>query len=196
MFELHITVNTNNVEQFKSDCKTINCKPIVIEVQNNNYLSQQVMTSSKYNHFDYEVEILSIKNKLMSLGYEIKRIKVEVPPDFIHLFHLDVKYYESHLRVSTPRHQLAVLKEKAKEYSWHPSRNIFKYMDNDMVYQMLTYRSIPHDPDSKYSFYHQINNFPKELKAMGFNYDKIEIEACILDTNEELDKQWLELTEA
>ncbi len=194
MFEIHITVNTNNIDKFKTDCLSINCKPIVIEVQNENYLSQQVMTSSKYNHFDFITEASQLKETLLKLNYLINRIKVEVHPDHVDRFSLIPKYYESHLRVLTPRDKLAALKDFAVNKNWHFSRNVFKSVDDDQVYQMLTYRQ-PLEfarSDFEYNFKFHVEEFSTQLKSLGYNVDKIEVEACILDTNEELDKQWLE----
>ena len=36
-YEIHITVNTNDVEKFKSDCHSIGVKPIVIETHSINW---------------------------------------------------------------------------------------------------------------------------------------------------------------
>lgn len=95
IFELHITVNTNNIQKFKNDCKFLNVKPIVIGMELIG--EKQVMTSSKHSSENYHIVVDELTTKIKNLGYDILRVKVEKYPDMIkdknHI------YYESHLRV-------------------------------------------------------------------------------------------------
>ncbi len=189
MFEIHVTVKTNNIPQFKADCETLGVKAIVIEVQNDVHSSQQVMTSSKYNHMNFHQQLIELSEGLKVFGYVIERLKVEVHPDHL-LGYPDVKYFESHIRVKCNSTQLNLLKSFASENEWYTSKNIFKRIDDHSFYMMLTYRTSTLNSDQ---FKTCISEFYTSLELAGFELDKLEIEACVLDTNEELDKQWLNL---
>ncbi len=189
MFEIHVTVATSDTEKFKTDCAALGCKPIVIEVQNQKCEYLQVMTSQKYTHTDYMEELRRTKNGLMDLGYNIIRLKVEAHPDYLRIFgDVPVKYFESHIRVKTDFENVEKLKILAIANRWHLSRNIFKSIDNGLFWQMLTYRIADSDKDT---FFSQVVEFQKKLIQNFFESDKIEVEVCIFDTNEELDKKWL-----
>lgn len=48
-FEIHLTVRTNDVEQFKQDCKSIGVKPIVIETENNINKNNFYVNDNRHN---------------------------------------------------------------------------------------------------------------------------------------------------
>lgn len=183
IYELHITVNSKNIEQFKKDCSNINVKPIVIDTQKGEV---QVMTSSQHNNNFYIETLNDIKNKLIGLRYDILRCKVEIKPENIK--HHNFIYYESHLRLKLPKiFDSTLLKQKCKESKFHFSKNLFK-SDIDYNYQMITYRDYK---SSFFEFNNIINNMKTYLNINNIDFDKIEIEECILDTNTSVDKNWL-----
>jgi len=191
-YEIHITVNTTDIEKFKSDCNFIGLKPIVIETQNKKCFDQQVMTSSKHHSEDYNQDLNRIVNDLCHMGYEIIRKKVEIEPERngfgVGVKHETYLYYESHLRLRLPiGYDLTTFKEKITNKQWHFSKNLFK-KDETYYYQMLTYRESKLD---LIPFEHNISIMKLILDLEGICYDKIEIEECIYDTNINLDDSWL-----
>jgi len=184
MFEIHATVETNEVEKFKEDCSEFGCKPILIELINKVYVENQLMTSQKFSHFDWEKEVLLIKEKLLSKNYKILRIKVEefpVPGN-------EYKYLETHIRIKTNKEKETLLDSISKKYNFHKSRNVFKKINESEFYMMCTYRV----KDSNLSaFKNKISDFTTAVSNLGFEYDKLELEGCVMDTNENLENKWL-----
>jgi hypothetical protein len=185
-FEVHVTVKSKNIEQFKEDCSTINVKPIVINMENVN--EQQVMTSSKHRSDNYIVICDNIKQQLINKGYSIERIKVEKNPDLTkdnqHI------YFESHLRVNFEDNiqNKNLLSEILKKHKVHLSRNMFK-KEKDKCFFMCTLRN---KNTNIVSFRNDIDNVKNEILLHNvFNIDKIEVEECIFDSNESLDNNWL-----
>lgn len=62
-FEIHATVENSNVEKFKADCVKIGCKPLLIELQNKDYVGNQLMTSQKFKFGNWEEELKKHKRK-------------------------------------------------------------------------------------------------------------------------------------
>lgn len=191
-YEIHITVNTNDVEKFKSDCYSIGVKPIVIETQNKNDFGHQVMTSSTHHSENYTSNLDRVVSELQFMGYEVVRQKVEIEPERdkfgVGVKHETSLYYESHLRLKIPQgYDLNPFREKIKNDKWHFSKNLFK-QDDDYYYQMLTYRDNRVDLGP---FEHNVSLMKLILDLDGIVYDKIEIEECIYDSNINIDHSWL-----
>lgn len=194
--EIHITVITNDIDKFISDCKDLNVKPIVIELQLQDKLSEyQVMTSSKFEGDTYHEELQSLTLKLQSLGYTIVRQKVEIYPDK-NVPHVEHKYYESHLRLKFPKsYNVDEFQEDIKLMKfnvWHLSKNILK-SDSEFFYQMVTYRAVANPAlSNEYDFFVQmISLMELYLNIVEVEYDKVEIEECIYDSNMDLDSKWI-----
>ena len=193
-YEIHITLQVSDKKQFVNDCNEIGVKPIVIETQNNTDFSEQVMTSSKHSGSHYSFVLDELCNKFLDKGYKILRKKVEIQPEeeknYEHI------YYESHLRLKLPKDfEYNTLYELCKEHNFHLSKNLFK-KDENYIWQMITYRSTvaqlyPDGKDTLDCFMWCIEIMKAELKSIGIFYDKVEIEECVYDTNEEIDKSWL-----
>lgn len=189
MFEIHLTVETTDIEKFKKDCFDNNVKPIVIALQDNNdkLLMLDVMTSSKHIHSDYISESQKIKNTFENIGYISKRIKVEVNP-----YHYNIDkvsgddYFESHFRILANSAIYTELKAICLNNNYHLSKNIFKKLDGDNFYIMSTIRLYN---SSLKEFESKIEKFKKDLH--NFQYDKIEVECCVLDTNVKHDSIWI-----
>lgn len=181
VFEIHITVDCSDKERFKIDCQTIGVKPILIDT----LVDEQLMTSSKHESVNYDSTVNEIVNKLNGLNYKIRRIKVEIFPDDS----IPYLYYESHLRLKLPItfRYFDNIKVIADKYNAHTSRNAFKVDPiNKIIYWMLTLR----DKESTISVFKQkVDILHKELSKIC-EVDKIEIEQCVLDTNESIDNKW------
>jgi hypothetical protein len=80
-FEIHITVESNEIKKFCEVCKEIGVKPILIETQNTNSFGVQLMTSSKHSSYTYHGALINISNSLENKGFKIIRKKVEIEPN-------------------------------------------------------------------------------------------------------------------
>lgn len=186
-FEVHLTVNTTDVEKFIEDCKVIGVKPIVIEVENKELIERQVMTSSKHIAPSFEDTLLKLSEELTDLNYTIIRQKVEIQPEFQNK-HRDFVYYETHFRLKLPKEfNRTVLIELCRLHKFHLSKNLFKKSDT-FDYQMITFR----DNSINYAgFISGIEKMKTDLNSLNIEYDKVEIEECIFDTADSLDKNWV-----
>ena len=85
MFEIHITTqNLNELEtvMFTAFCKRIKVKPIIIELEEGNYL-QQPMISKVVKDGDLFDEMERLKKEFNQNGYRVSRVKIEVPLESI-----------------------------------------------------------------------------------------------------------------
>jgi hypothetical protein len=183
-YEIHITVENN--DNFIDTCNKIGVKPIIIIVDENNKEFDQVMTSSKHSGNSYGEVLIDLTDKLIENNQRIIRQKVErIPGDNIDSNHI---YYESHLRLKLKKgYNKNPIKVICKYLDFHLSRNFFKRNENyDWI--MITYRNkkVPLDNFNKI-----IDYMKSLLDNMMIEYDKIEIEECIYDSNEDYDKYWL-----
>jgi hypothetical protein len=186
MFEIHATVLSDNIEQFKNDCKEFGCKSLLIELQGKSNSYQQLMTSQSFRHKNWNLELKSIKDRLENKKYKIDRLKVEINP-YAH-FNDDIKYYETHFRIKTNDAKSGLLEKISHDNNFHMSRNVFKNIDKNFYYRMATYRTYDLDLNK---FENTILNFKNKLSDNNFEFDKVEVEACIFDTNDSIDQEWL-----
>lgn len=187
IFEIHVTVKTKDINQFKIDVTEMGLKPIIIETQRDKSLDYQVMTSSKYNKLDWAFELNKICCDLFSKGYEIVRKKVEIVPEqwYDHELHI---YYETHLRLKLPKEfDYTSLNELCKRRGFHLSKNLMKKSE-DFNYQMITFRDYKM---TQYAFFLAIKHMTSDLIDLSIDYDKVEFEECIYDSNESIDNNWL-----
>lgn len=189
MYEEHLTVKTNNINQFIADCSKIGCNPIIIQLQiDGENTEQQVMTSWKSRE-NYHIGIQSfIKPLLEDLQYTIVREKIEVHPDFYKVDSLPFIYYESHIRVALTEDREEMLSAVCKTYDFKMSKNILKQVSKTVYYKMLTFRT--YSKDLEY-FKTKIRQFSNILDRREIQYDKIELECCVKDTNTFIDKNWI-----
>lgn len=181
-FEVHITVDADDINAFVRTCHHLKVKPVVLELQSQSSAIQQVMTSSKHSADNYRDIVYALANQL-SERFKVKRIKVEVPP------HIDIDslYFESHIRVRVTKDTETKLDALCQSLEFHKSRNIFKKIDDEFYWMMCTHRSRAEWCE----FRDTIHKFTTLIQEHGFELDKIELEKCVVDTNEELDKVWL-----
>jgi hypothetical protein len=184
-FEIHITIeNSKGVSNFIADCSILNVKPVLIHLGDN----EQLMTSSKHRYNgDMRDILVPLYTKLQfDMGYRVLRLKVEKKPEPIK--DINFKYYETHFRLSLPKnYDYEVLNKICDEFDFHLSKNLFK-VDDNYDYQMITYRT---KEGGLSQFNMVINQMREKLNEFTIKYDKVEIEECIFDTNEELDYRWL-----
>lgn len=184
-YEVHITVLNGNIPQFKKDCEEIGVKSVLIETQNGSNFGNQLMTSSKYDSGEYMDRLCNISQFLTDKGYKVIRNKVEIFPEAYK--NKNFIYYESHLRLKLPKGFDRNYLSNICSEDFHLSKNLFK-TSVDFDYQMITYRTYD---QSLHIFRRNINNMLLRLNKIGVQYDKVEIEECIYDSNIEVDKSWL-----
>lgn len=219
-YEIHITVDTSDmrdtilfdrkpfdIEQFKVACNEIGVKPIVIDLEINEL--KDVMTSSKFfgdNRTAYE-ESERISNELFEFGFEVVRKKIETVP-----WHPGAPvistgkeipndcYFESHIGVIITKDEKEMLNEFVNSTLTNGdiielsgtaklSKNFFKKADeNGNFVNMLTYRS---NMCGSSKFKLEVEGIKHLLNEEGFNFEKLEVEYAIYDTNVSHDNKWI-----
>ncbi len=215
-FEIHITISIDRpdfIDDFRQDCKQINVKPIVLDLEvNNESPIKDVMTSSKHfgdNRTAYE-ESERISSELISLGYTVVRKKIETVP--WHPAAPTTKtgepipnscYFESHIGVLITPDLKEVLQEFVNDLNngnselgsvrlggtIRLSQNFFKKSkDGSEFINILTYRD---SMTCRTDFEKDIETIKSSLKASSFGFEKVEVEYAIYDTNTNHDSKWL-----
>ena len=218
-FEIHITVKpeldfswdfTN--DEFIDDCNEIGVKPIVLDLEMKEGTLKDVMTSSKHfgdNRTAYE-EANRIANKLTSFGYKVVRNKIETVP--WHPAAPTFKtgepipngcYFESHIGVVISPDEKEALQEFVQGLNdrcteagrieiggtCKLSQNFFKKSkDGSKFVNMLTYRD---NMTCREDFEHGVEAIKWSLDKCGFEFEKVEVEYALYDTNVNHDSKWI-----
>ena len=185
MFEIHMTVSSKDVELFKKACSEFGCKTVLIELQNTSSSYQQLMTSQKFAHKDWDTEIQRTK-EFFADKFPIERIKVEINP--YAYTDASIKYYETHFRIISDSIKAPKLDSLIKAFGFHRSKNVLKTLNDTEYFQMATYRTYDL---CLTNFEEVIQKFKDALTNANLVYDKVEVEACVIDTNDGLDSKWL-----
>lgn len=185
-FEVHITVESDNIQKFRADCQEMDVKPILIETEKQGVFNNQVMTSSKHLGDDYRPTLNILYKRIKEKGYNVLRMKIEINPEAEK--HADFIYYESHMRLKLVKgFDRNLLFEFCKIHDFHLSKNLFKSCEG-FDYQMMTYR----DNSINYEeFVKRIEQMKTVLRLHRIEFDKVEIEECIFDSNIFIDKNWI-----
>jgi NTP pyrophosphatase (non-canonical NTP hydrolase) len=213
-FEIHVTIEANSflesISEFKEDCKDIGVKPIVIDLEiNDGSIIKDVMTSSKFfgdNRTAYE-ESERIVKELRDRGYDVVRNKIEsvpwhpaapvisrgeaIPNGCYFESHIGVTIYpeqkedlQTFIRSTLTNGHLIELSGTAKL-----SQNFFKKSnDGSRFVNMLTYRS---NMCGRPKFTLEVDGIKHLLKEEGFDFEKVEVEYAVYDTNVTHDAKWI-----
>jgi NTP pyrophosphatase (non-canonical NTP hydrolase) len=210
-FEIHVTVESpKDIDGFKDACSLIEVKPIVIDLEiNDGSVIKDVMTSSKHfgdNRTAYE-ESKRICRELELQGFKVLRNKIESVP-----WHPAAPvistgkeipngcYFESHLGVVIKPEEKERLNEFVKytltdshliELSGTAklSQNFFKKSkDGSAFVNMLTYRS---NMCGSPKFKLEVEGIKHLLQEEGFEFEKVEVEYAVYDTNVTHDAKWI-----
>jgi NTP pyrophosphatase (non-canonical NTP hydrolase) len=213
-FEIHVTIEANSflesISEFKEDCKDIGVKPIVIDLEiNDGSIIKDVMTSSKFfgdNRTAYE-ESERIVKELRDRGYDVVRNKIEsvpwhpaapvisrgeaIPNGCYFESHIGVTIYpeqkedlQTFIRSTLTNGHLIELSGTAKL-----SQNFFKKSnDGSRFVNMLTYRS---NMCGRPLFEAEVKGIKHLLKEEGFDFEKVEVEYAVYDTNVTHDAKWI-----
>ena len=200
-YEIHVTIERpEDTDSFIEDCKAIEVKPIILDLQNGgDSVMLDVMTSSHYfgdNKGSYE-DMKRISNHMSGCGYTVLREKIETVP-----FHPAAPsdehnnpkmpkdcYFESHLAVIVTDITKVNLKEISDRNDAHLSRNFFKKIDNEKYIIMVTLRKY----DGTYETFKDILELlKKDITDSGFELEKEIVEFSIFDTKVSHDFKWLD----
>jgi len=217
-YEIHVTVDTSenffecDIDGFKSKCQEIDVKPIVLDLEMKEGTLKDVMTSSKHfgdNRTAYE-EANRIANKLTSFGYKVVRNKIETVP--WHPAAPTFKtgepipngcYFESHIGVVISPDEKEALQEFVQGLNdrcteagrieiggtCKLSQNFFKKSkDGSKFVNMLTYRD---NMTCREDFEHGVEAIKWSLDKCGFEFEKVEVEYALYDTNVNHDSKWI-----
>jgi NTP pyrophosphatase (non-canonical NTP hydrolase) len=200
-------IDTFDIDKFKNDCSDINVKPIVIDLEiNDGSITKDVMTSSKHfgdNRSAYE-ESERICSELRSKGFRVLRNKIESVP-----WHPAAPvistgkeipngcYFESHIGVTIYPGQKDELNNFVKSLTSlidlsgtaKLSQNFFKKSkDGSKFVNMLTYRS---NMCGSPKFKLEVEGIKHLLQEEGFEFEKVEVEYAVYDTNVTHDAKWI-----
>lgn len=189
------------IESFKKNCEIVGVKPVVLDLDINDDVIKDVMTSSKHfgdNRSAFN-ECERIALELRNSGYKILRKKIEtVPWHPMSPIEIDKMpencYFECHIPVSISKEEkyslLGVLKKSENCFSGKIklSKNFFKKEVDGKLINMITYRSYV---ASKDFFLKEIETLKNLLSENGFTFNKVETEFAIYDTNISHDYKWM-----
>ncbi len=198
------------IEDFREVCKEVGVKPIVLDLEiNGENPIKDVMTSSKHfgdNRTAYE-ESERIADGLIACGYKVLRKKIETVPwhPAAPVISNGYKipndcYFESHIGVVISPDQKKDLDYFVQNTLtdghlielWGTaklSQNFFKKSKDGSKYvNILTYRC---DMIGKPTFISQVEAIKYLLNQEGFEYEKVEVEYAIYDTNVSHDSKWI-----
>ena len=199
-YEIHITVASAPAEVFAEDCKQLEVKPIMLELQSGNKVFNDVMTSSVHignNRSAYD-EMKRISNGLTKKGYDVVREKIETVP--WHPAAPSSKsmstempkncYFETHIGVNVPNimERKETLQEIALQHNAHMSRNAFKIHEDGSYMQMITMRKYEGTAEL---FEVEANELYKSITCERYDVEKRITEFSIYDTKVSHDASWL-----
>jgi NTP pyrophosphatase (non-canonical NTP hydrolase) len=225
-FEIHITVDleklleTNfTIDHFREDCKSIEVKPIVLDLEMKEGSIKDVMTSSKHfgdNRSAYE-EANRIANELTSFGYKVVRKKIETVPwhPAAPTFNTGEPipngcYFESHIGVVISPEEKPYLEGLVEELNagfFSPSRgfsrpsqielggtcklsqNFFKKSKDGSKFVNML--TYRDNMTCKEDFERDVELIKFLLNEDKFGFEKVEVEYALYDTNVNHDAKWI-----
>lgn len=190
-FEIHITTETSCLlpkDAFVDFCTRYQAKPLLIELAQGDYRNQPMF--SKIVHLPGLEEALQTAthylNLLQEQSFPVRRIKIEVPSSYAHLFeHTPAgfeNYYEWHGKINYV--QPEKLYALCKKHKVHLSLNALK---NEAATRFITLREF----SSLQQFEARIDSLVLDLQNGNWELHKQQSEYCVYDTHTFLDNGWL-----
>jgi len=203
-YEIHISVQTTDIADFKIFCEAINVKPIVIDLQNTagQDVMREVMTSSK--HFGDNTSVMKevdrIRDALTIHGFKVVREKVETVPwhpaaprRSNHAPMPKDCYFECHFAVIVdPNSNQDDLTCVARSNRLHKSTNVFKKKTDGSCIVMFTLR---HYTGTYEDFLNKVEQAKSDFLSKNFIVEKVITEFSIYDTKVSHDQKWFEVNE-
>jgi NTP pyrophosphatase (non-canonical NTP hydrolase) len=202
-------IESFDIDKFKDVCSDISVKPIVIDLEiNDGSIIKDVMTSSKHfgdNRTAYE-ESERICRELRSRGFKVVRNKIESVP-----WHPAAPvistgkeipngcYFESHIGIIINNDEKRSLNYFVNEFlsdsdnvelsgTVKLSQNFFKKSNDGKFVNMLTYRS---NMCGRPTFQSEVETIKSLLDKYCYDYEKVEVEYAVYDTNVTHDAKWI-----
>ena len=193
-FEIHMTVQTDDVHRFRVACENEGIKVIVITYNNGTAVpGVQPMTAQRVvgTLADVRDEIDRIRAVFAAYRFKEVRLKIETGPSGA--LDYDKVYMEGHLAIKIKPAQYAELHGLCEQIGIHMSRNAIKPQEpgsngEGWATYMVTHRSYT---AGARDFIYEIKQARKALHEQGYPAHKTIVETCIVDSNEGLDADWL-----
>lgn len=190
------------ISLFKKTCVDLGVKPIILDLEIKNDTIKDVMTSSKFigNNKEALDECNRICEELEKNQFKVVRKKIESFPwhPMAPKSNNDMPkncYFESHVGVSIfpddkPRLLEFINSLDLKSGKPKLSQNFFKRsIDGSRFINMVTLRSYELGYDN---FKNDVEVLKKSLIDNGFEFEKVEVEFAVYDTNVSHDINWIE----
>lgn len=205
-YEIHITVEHANIEDFKTACASLGVKPILLalQIRASETVLHDVMTSSTHlgDNTTAVLEMNRIAGGLEVQGFKVVRRKIETvpwhpaaPSDKSGVRTMPAgTYFESHLNILVVPQSLMnggekhFLESVASRHGAHLSKNAFKQYSETEYTLMMTLRS---HQASREEFEQRRDALTNELKQHNFELEKVITEFAIYDSKNNHDNAWL-----
>ena len=195
MFEIHITVDTDNVEQFVKDCKELGVKSVIVQMPTKDgKLKTDIMTSSVVHSDITTIQKYAFNEakKLKDKGYNVLRVKAEVNANSPLVktpgLNPDAVYYETHFEFETKNPiQEYIVKNFCQYSNTYFSYNVNKCEGDNKVI-MLTIRD---KKISQEDYFKKVESITSDMKKALLPLIKVQSEFAVFDSNPEHDNPWL-----
>lgn len=201
LFEIHVTVAGEDVQEFQRACAELGkLKVIQIELNarasQNKRLRDQLMTAS-YHKCSSIVEAQRIAFRFASVfverGFAIERVKIEA---MLHSEGVPTRpedcpescYFEFHAKLLLEESQLGPLHELCKTENAHLSRNALKTI-GDRQHRFVTLRLYGTSRDNALATFERV---VRRLEENKYEIVSKQREFSVFDTNVNLDSSWLD----
>lgn len=191
-YEIHITVadfKKEKKQQFIDFCLSEKVKPVIIILDQGNYIVQPMMTWDIYkeNFEDAMTAMNGLVKKFKMNGFDVLRKKVEVSPKETTYFENPLMekgkpYYEWHGKIEVD--DLEKVKILMNDKGGHISKNSLSKNGKSRFITMRDYTSAE-------SYYKRVDMIIETLQKNNIELLEEEYELCIYDTREELDNGWV-----
>lgn len=192
--DIEIHINTSDLIKedivgFETFCKSIDAKPIIIELSEGAYYRQPMISKviKCLTKIDLDKELARLESNFSAQGYPIIRTKIEVPPwhrNNVEDYYDDKSktYYEWHGKVYVKNESL--IKEICERHQAKLSRNSLR---SDLTRKFITMR----EKENENAIIVRISELKESLALERIPIVKEELEYCIYDSLRSLDKGWL-----
>jgi hypothetical protein len=191
-FEYHVTMidlKQNEKEIFINICNEENVKPVLIVLDQGEYINQPMITGIVHSADYEEVKnvIEEVATKFRDNGFTLVRTKVEIPAKEETYFDKPMlaqskPYFEWHGKVHID--DVVRLKQLCADSGGHISRNS---LNANGKIRFVTVREY----NSSEKFYSRVEKIHNILQQNKIELLKQQYELCIYDSREELDRGWI-----
>jgi hypothetical protein len=191
-FEYHITMSDlkkNEQENFINLCNEVKLKPVLIVLDQGEYIHQPMITGIVHstNYDEVKNVIEEVGAKFRDNGFTVVRTKVEIPAKEEAYFDQPMlaqskPYFEWHGKVYVD--DVVRLKQLCADSGGHISRNS---LNANGKIRFVTVREY----NSSEKFYSRVEKIHNILQQNKIELLKQQYELCIYDSQEELDRGWI-----